>query len=363
MSGATTAPSSPSFQNPAARTLLRRHRFAILELLPWVLAIAAFYLFPGYRLLATQVLVLILFALSVDLIVGYAGIVTLGHTAYFGTGAYAAAMLARPEWQESICGLIGASAECTVGAQPVIGVVAGCIVGGLLGWLSGLIILRTRELTLLMLTLALTFILHELAKDIDGLTGTVLTGGFDGINFSPAPVLGLFEFDPIFYSTNYWYALGILFVGFLFIRTLIYSPFGTALVGIRENVRRMHAIGSPVQNRMLTVYTISCAIAGVAGAVWVQIQGNITIAVYEFDLAGGILIMVILGGTGRLYGAFIGVVVYMILENLTETVLGTDPPYWELVVGGALVLTVLFAPRGLLGIGEDVGKLVGRKRT
>ncbi len=339
--------------SPAVQQLLRRHRFRVVELLPWIAAIAVFYLFPGYRLLATQVLVLILFALSVDLIVGYAGIVTLGHTAYFGTGAYAAALLARPEWQETLW---------NVGAQPLVGIAAGTVAGALLGLISGWIILRTRELTLLMLTLALTFLLHELAKDIDGLTGTLITGGFDGINFTMNPILGIFEFDPIFYSTNYWYAFAVLVVGFLIVRTIVNSPFGATLVGIRENVRRMHAVGSPVQRRMLMVYVISCAIAGLAGAVWVQVQDNVTIAVYEFELAGAILIMVILGGTGRLYGAFIGVLVYMILENLTETVLGTDPPYWELVVGGALVLTVLFAPRGLLGIGEDVSTMLGRKR-
>lgn len=339
--------------NASANALIRRHRFRLFELLPWICIIVAFYLFPGDRGFMVQVLVLILFALSVDLIVGYAGIVTLGHTAYFGTGAYAAALLGRPEWQEALFG---------IGAQPLIGLVAGGIAGGLLGLVSGWVILRTRELTLLMLTLALTFILHELAKDIDGLTGTVITGGFDGINLATKPILGIFEFDPIFQSINYWYAAAALLVGFILIRTIVHSPFGAALVGIRENVRRMHAIGSPVQDRMLNVYVISCAIAGVAGAIWVQVQDNITIAVYEFELAGTILIMVILGGTGRLYGAFIGVLVYKILEDQTENVLGTDPPYWELVVGGALVLTVLFAPRGLLGIGEDVGAMLGRRR-
>ena len=331
-------------EHSAAQSLLRRHRFRLVELLPWIAAIGVFYLFPGYRLLATQVLVLILFALSVDLIVGYAGIVTLGHTAYFGTGAYGAAMLANAGWQE-----------------PITGVVVGAAAAAVLAVVTGWIILRTRELTLLMLTMALTFILHELAKDIDDLTGQVITGGFDGINFEMDPILGLFAFDPVFFGVNYWYALAFLLIGFLLMRSIVNSPFGATLVGIRENVRRMHAIGSPVSGRMLTVYTISGAIAGVAGAVWVQIQGNITIAVYEFELAGAILIMVILGGTGRLYGSFIGVLVYMILENLTETVLGTDPPYWELAVGGALVLTVLFAPRGLLGIGEDVQRILWRR--
>jgi len=313
---------------PAAESLLRKHRFRLVELLPWVFAIAVFFLFPGYRLLATQILVLILFALSVDLIVGYAGIVSLGHAAFFGTGAYTAALLANAGWQE-----------------PLTALAAAAIVAGILGLISGWIILRTHGLTLLMLTMALGIMLYELAKDLDG-----ITGGFDGINFENDAILGLFPFDPLYFTTNYWYALVFLFIGFLVMRTVVNSPFGWSLVGIRENVRRMHAIGTPVQQRMRQVYVISAMLAGVAGALWVQVQGNITIGVYEFEMSGNILIMVILGGTGRLYGAFVGVIVFTLLENLTETVLGTDPPYWELVVGVALVLTVLYAPRGLLGV-------------
>jgi len=313
---------------PAADSLLRGHRFRFIELLPWIAAIAVFFLFPGYRLLATQILVLILFALSVDLIVGYAGIVSLGHAAFFGTGAYTAALLANAGWQE-----------------PLTALAAAAIAAGILGLVSGWIILRTHGLTLLMLTMALGIMLYELAKDLDG-----ITGGFDGINFETDAILGLFPFDPLYFTTNYWYALVFLFIGFLVMRTVVNSPFGWSLVGIRENVRRMHAIGTPVQQRMRQVYVISAMLAGVAGAVWVQVQGNITIGVYEFEMSGNILIMVILGGTGRLYGAFVGVIVFTLLENLTETVLGTDPPYWELVVGIALVLTVLYAPRGLLGV-------------
>ena len=312
----------------AAASLMRAHRFRAIELLPWAAAIAVYFLFPGYRLLATQVLVLILFAISLDLIVGYAGIVSLGHAAFFGTGAYTAAMLADAGWQE-----------------PLSALALGAVTAGLLGYVSGWIILRTRELTLLMLTMALGIILYELAKDLDD-----ITGGFDGINFENDAILGLFPFDVLYYSSNYWYAFAFLVLGFLVARTVVYAPFGRSLVGIRENVRRMHAIGTPVQQRMRHVYVIAAMIAGVAGAIWVQVQGNITIGVYEFEMSGNILIMLILGGTGRLYGAFIGVTVFTILENLTETVLGTDPPYWELVVGVALVVTVLFAPRGLLGV-------------
>jgi ABC-type branched-subunit amino acid transport system permease subunit len=323
----------------SSRLLLRDHKFRGVEAIPWLIAIAVYFAFPGYRLLATVILVMILFAVSLDLIVGYAGIVSLGHTALFGTGAYAAALLANNGWTEPLSGLL-------------IAIVVAAIMGAISGW----IILRTHGLTLLMLTMAFSIILYELAKDLDVITiggrEITLTGGFDGINFSNDAILGLFKFDSVWYSVNYWYALVFLFVGFLVVRTIVYSPFGRALVGIRENVDRMHAIGSPVQARKLTAYIISAAIAGAAGAIWVQVRGNITIAVYEFEAAGAVLIMIILGGTGRLYGAFLGAALYLFLEEQTETFLGTDPPYWELIIGVALILTVLFTRGGLIGIGE-----------
>lgn len=327
-----------SVQSRAAGALLSSHRIRWIEALPWVIAIAVFFAFPGYRLLATQILVLILFALSLDLIVGYTGIVSLGHTAYFGTGAYTAALLASNGWAEPLSGLAAALAAAA-----------------LFGLITGWVVLRTHGLTLLMLTMAATIMLYELAKDLD-----FITGGFDGINFENDAILGLVPFDVVWYSSNYWYALFFLFAFFWLARAIVHSPFGRALIGIRENVARMHAIGSPVKRRKLTIYVISAGIAGVAGAIWVQIQGNITPAVYEFELAADVLIMIILGGTGRLYGAFLGVVAFKILENVTETVLGTDQPYWMLAIGITLIFTVLFARRGLLGLFGDIGKIFGR---
>ncbi len=320
--------------------LLTDHRFQLYEALPWLLAIAVFFAFPGYRLLATQILCMILFALSLDLLVGYTGIATLGHTAFFGTGAYVAALLATNGWTEPISGLLLAA----LGAA-------------LLGGLSGWVVLRTHGLTLLMLTMALTIMLHELANDFDD-----LTGGFDGINFENTPIFGIFEFDPIWFGVNYGYVLAVLFVLFLLIRAIVYSPFGRMLIGIRENSRRMHAIGTPVHSRMVAIYVISSAIAGVAGALWVQVQGNITTAVLSFELSGEVLIMLILGGTGRLYGAFVGATAFKLLENMTEQILGTDQPYWMLAIGLLLVFTVLFARRGLLGLLEDAVSLFQRER-
>ena len=338
MATPTTAQAATTGPGLAARALLSHHRIRWVEAIPWVIAIAVFFAFPGYRLLATQILVLTLFALSLDLIVGYAGIVSLGHTAYFGTGAYTAALLASNGW-----------------AEPLSGLAAALVLAALFGLVTGWVVLRTHGLTLLMLTMAATIMLYELAKDLD-----FITGGFDGINFENDPILGVLPFDVVWYSSNYWYALFFLFAFFWLIRTIVHSPFGRALIGIRENVARMHAIGSPVRRRKLTVYVISAGIAGVAGAIWVQVQGNITPAVYEFELAADVLIMIILGGTGRLYGAFLGVLAFKILENVTETILGTDQPYWMLAIGLALIFTVLFARRGLFGIFEDAAKALGR---
>lgn len=325
----------------AVLALLNAPRLRPLEALPWLVALVVYFLLPSYRLLATQILCMILFALSLDLIVGYAGIVSLGHTAFFGTGAYTAALLASGGWVEPLSGLLLAA-----------------VVAAWLGFVSGWVVLRTHGLTLLMLTMAFTIMLHELATDLDQ-----ITGGFDGINFENSAIFGRFEFDPVWFGVNYWYVLCSLFVLFLVSRAIVHAPFGWALVGIRENVRRMHAIGAPVHWRRVTIYVISAAMAGVGGALWAQVQGNITPSVLSFELAGEVLIMLILGGTGRLYGAFVGAAAFKLLEHFTEQILGTDQPYWMLAIGLLLILTVLFARRGLLGLCEDAVSALHRKTS
>ena len=124
----------------------------------------------------------------------------------------------------------------------------------------------------------------------------------------------MFDYD-LYGHTNYLYVLAVLAVIFYFVRRIVYSPFGQALTGIRENVRRMHAIGSPVHRRLVTVYAVSAAIAGVAGALFTQTNAYVTLTVFDFDNSAKVMVMLILGGTGRLYGAFLGAAVYMILED------------------------------------------------
>jgi branched-chain amino acid transport system permease protein len=319
--------------------LATRHRLRLWEALPWLIAAAAFFIFPDRMVFGSQVLVMVLFALSLDLILGFAGIVSLGHAAFFGVGAYAAALLTqRWSWEEPISGLFFAA-----------------VVAAAAGAASGWLLLRYRGLTLLVLTLATTIMLQEL-----GNLSRDLTGGYDGLpGLTYTPLLGFFDYD-LYGHVNYLYALAVLFVLFFVVRRIVYSPFGQTLAGIRENVARMHAVGSPVHGRLVTVYTIAAAIAGVAGALFTQTNQYVTLGVFDFDNSAGVMVMLILGGAGRLYGAFVGAVIYMVLQ---DTLSKASPQYWQFAVGLMLVLTVLFARRGLLGLIEDAARLVkpGRK--
>jgi branched-chain amino acid transport system permease protein len=331
---------APAARARATAFLATRHRLHLWEALPWVMALAAFFIFPDRMVFGSQVLVMVLFALSLDLILGFAGIVSLGHAAFFGLGAYAAALLMqRLDWQEPISGLLAAAAVAAAG-------------GAASGWL----LLRYRGLTLLVLTLATTIMLQELGNLFRD-----LTGGYDGIpGLTFTPLLGLFDYDLLYGHVNYLYALAVLLVLFFVVRQIVHSPFGQTLAGIRENVARMHAIGSPVHWRLLTVYTISAAVAGVAGALFTQTNQTVTLGVFDFDNSAGVMVMLILGGTGRLYGAFVGAVIYMVLQDYLSKV---SPQYWQFAVGLMLVLTVLFARRGLLGLLEDAGRLMTARRN
>jgi branched-chain amino acid transport system permease protein len=329
-----SAPTYDFAHHPAARALVERHRLSAWEALPWILAVAFYFAFPNHLGFGTDLLVTILFALSLDLALGYAGIVTLGHAAFFGAGAYTVGLLAHHGiWSEPISGLFLAAA-----------------VAGLIGLASGLILLRTTGLTLLMLTLCTMALLEEAAN-----MGEKYTGGFDGLpNLPIPPLFGLFEFNPLYPRVQYLYALGVLFLCFVFVRTLVYSPFGQSLTGIRENVLRMHAVGAPVNWRLVTCYTISAAIAGIAGGLWAQANAYVNMTTLSLDRAATVLIILVLGGYGRLYGAFIGAVIYMALSYVLSR---HYPTAWQLGLGLMLVLIALFARNGVIGLWD---KLYGR---
>ena len=325
--------------HPGARGLITRHRLRWWEALPWIIGLGFYFAFPDYLGFGAELLAMILFALSLDLALGYAGIITLGHAAFFGAGAYTVGMLAFYEiWTEPITSLLLAA-----------------LVAAIIGFLSGLVLLRTRGLTLLMLTLCTMALLQEAAN-----MARAYTGGFDGLpDLAIAPVFGVFEFNPLYANTQYLYSLGVLLVCFIFVRTLIYSPFGQSLTGIRENLLRMHAIGSPVRLRLVICYTISAALAGIAGGLWAQTNAFVNLSALDLDRAATVFIVLILGGYGRLYGAFVGAVVYLALEHFLAKIY---PTAWQLGLGLLLVMIALFARNGILGIGEALWQRYSARR-
>ncbi|MGE5147148.1 MAG: ABC transporter permease, partial [Candidatus Eiseniibacteriota bacterium] len=304
-------------------------RWRIAEALPWVIGLAAYFLLDRNLSLGTQILVAILFALSLDLVMGYAGILTIGQAAFFGVGGYASGML---------------SAHLGI-ADPLLGLLAGAVMGAVVGFLSGWVVLRTQGLALLMLTLAVTQMLHEGAAKAIG-----LTGGHDGLQgVTRGPLFGVIAFD-FPGRTMYLYTLAVLFLAFLFARRLTYSQFGLGLHGIRENAARMMAIGSDVHLRRVVVYTIAAALAGVAGALSSQAIRLSSLDMINFERSAIVLVMLVLGGIGNLYGAFLGAAVYMTFENYVAK---ANPEYWYFWVGLFLILRTLYLPRGLYGLCVD----------
>jgi len=281
-------------------------------------------LFPLHLQLASQIAITALFALSLDLILGYAGIVSLGHAAFFGLGAYTAGIISKWGWGEPLSGLLIAAA-----------------VAGAVGYATSFIIARFRHLPLIMITLGLGLLLHEAAN-----SASWLTGGSDGLQGVKIwPLLGIFRFD-LYGYTAYAYSLAVLFLIFLVARRLINSPFGLALRGIRENAVRMPAIGAPSRSHVRTIYTIAAIIAGIAGALLAQTTQTVSLGTLDFQRSADVLVIVILGGAGRLYGGIVGAIIYMVARDQFS---GINPQYWFFWIGLLLVLVVIFLPNGILG--------------
>ncbi|HSW84938.1 MAG TPA: branched-chain amino acid ABC transporter permease [Usitatibacter sp.] len=301
----------------------------IFEAAFWAALLAAYFLLPGYRVLGSQILILALFALSLDLVLGYAGILTLGHAAFLGLGAYTAGLLAVHGWGEPLTGLL-----------------AGAAVAAIVGFATSFLVVRGEDLTRLMVTLGLGFLLYEAANK-----AAFVTGGVDGLSgVTMWKLFGVFPFD-LAGRTAYLYSLAVLFIVFLFLRRLARSPFGLALRGIRENRARMPAIGVPVRRRLVAAFTLGAAIAGIAGALLAQTTQFVGLDTLGFGRSADTVIMLVLGGTGRLYGALIGTGVFMIAQDYLS---GINPVYWQFWLGLLLVVFVFFARGGIMGAIERI---------
>ncbi len=323
----TSAETSPATASPRLKLASAWH------LLPWAIALVFYLSAGGYLSVGTHALIMVLLTLSLDLALGQAGIITLGPAAFFGFGAYAAGIFAAHVSNDALLGLAAAT-----------------VLTGIFGVLVGMLILHTSGVTLMMLTLAISALLAEFANQAHG-----LTGGDDGLQVvRMAPLFGVFRFD-LWGHTAYLYALAILLLWSLVAWRIMRSPFGRSLDGIRQNPRRMRAIGTPVWWRLVVAYGLSTAMAGTAGALEAQTTRAVGLGALSVLASGTVLVMLILGGTRRYYGAFLGAAVYVVVQNIAAQI---DPFRWMFIIGIMLMAVVLFLDNGLMGVADAVRRLL-----
>jgi branched-chain amino acid transport system permease protein len=298
-------------------------RFRAWEIVFWLIAFAAPWVFTKHALIVNEIAIVALFAVSLDLILGYTGIVSLGHAAFLGFGAYAAALFAKH-----------------VMPDPLFGLMVGIAASTALGAVCSLTIMRGSDLTRLMVTLGMALILMELANKLDW-----LTGGSDGLQgVVMGPLLGKFEFD-LMGRTAAWYSLSVLWVVFLLARRLIHSPFGATLKAVRDNRLRAMAIGIPVSARLAVAYTVAAGVAGAAGALMAQTTGFASLDVFSIERSADVMLMLVIGGVGWLYGGVFGAVLFKLLHDVISAI---TPQYWTFWIGLFLVVLVLVGREKLM---------------
>src|SRR5215467_8239878 len=313
------------------RRLATRARWRPLEYAFWLAALASLFLVPGRHLILTEIAWLALFALSLDLILGYAGIISLGHAAFFGLGSYLAALLAKR-------GIIN---------EPVLALVLSGVCAAVLGFATSFLVLRGSDLTRLMVTLGVALIMREIANQIPD-----ITGGADGLQgVVVAPILGMFHFD-IFGHVSYAYCLIVLFVLFLLARRVVYSPFGLSLRAVKGNPLRASSIGISINARLVAIYTFAAFYAGIAGALLAQTTAFASLDVFSFERSADLLLVLIIGGTGYLYGGLIGAVIFKLMQ---DWIANLTPQYWQFWIGLVLVLIVLVG-RDRIGLWTGGGR-------
>ncbi len=305
--------------SPAARSLRRYARWRWWELALFAALPISWLLLPRHALLLNEIAIVALFAVSLDLILGYAGIVSLGHAAFFGFGAYAAALFAKDAMPD-----------------PLVGLAVAIAASALLGLATSVLILRGTDLTRLMVTLGVASILYELANKLDWLTGGA--DGLQGVVMGPlATPFGRFDFD-LAGRTAYAYSLIVLAVSLFIARRIVQSPFGVSLQALRDNRLRAESIGLSVRLRLVAVYTIAAAIAGAAGALLAQTSGFASLDLFDFHRSAEVLLVLVIGGTGYLYGGVFGAIVFKLLHDLISA---WTPQYWNFWLGLFLVVLVL----------------------
>jgi branched-chain amino acid transport system permease protein len=305
---------------------------------PLIVALLLLALFPlvgstFYLQLGAKILIMAIFALSLDLLVGHTGMVSLGHAAYFGLAAYVLALIS-PKYE-------AANLWLTLPAAMGAAAVAALIIGAL--------VVRTGGVYFIMVTLAFAQMIYAVFHD------TKIAGGSDGIYITVRPELNIAGFKPLNLENPaefYYLALLLLAFVFWFLSRLLHSPFGRALAGIRINEQRMRSIGYPVFAYKLAAFAVAGGLAGLAGYLAACQFGFVNPDILAWHQSGIVLMMVILGGMGRLHGAVLGAFVYITLQEIfsTPAVLGDYAKHWQLAMGALIVVIVLAFPHGIGGL-------------
>ena len=326
-----------------------------LEVLPrgvqvtLVLGLVALIAFPFagtdfYTQMVTRMMIMAIFAMSLDLLLGVTGLVSLGHAAYFGLAGYALAFLMPQGEAVSLWWTLPLAV----------------LASGLGALIIGFFVVRTHGIYFIMVTMAFAQMVFFLFFD------NKVLGGSDGlyINFKPDTTLfGWMPFDLDNKRTLYYFTLAVMLVVYAFLRRLLWSPFGRALAGIRVNEHRMRAMGFGTFRYKLTAFTLAGALAGLAGYLWGTQTGYINPELMGFHMSAHAIMMVILGGMGNFAGAIVGAFAFEYLlhvfKDLPQVGSVNLGKHWQLWMGLFIVLLVTFAPRGILGLVERFGKRKG----
>lgn len=297
-------------------------RFEVILVLAIVLS---YFMFQDSLAFLTTIIIYAILALSYSFIYGQAGIVSMGHATLYGVASYAVAILASHQLND-----------------PLLGLLIGAIVGAITAWLTSWLFITTTGLTLAMLTIAVAQVFLEIANK-----AVWLTGGDDGFtDYETQPLFGMFEFD-MFGHTSYWYAAVLLVVVYLVLERLAQSDFGLVARAIKADAGRLETLGGSARPHLMKVYCVSGAVAGIAGALNAQTAAVVSVDSLGFMVSINVLIMVVLGGTQRLYGAVVGAVVFLGIQHFASNI---NPHHWLFVIGALLLVVMTVMPRGLTGL-------------
>ena len=293
------------------------------------LAVLPFAISPYQQDLVLKVLIYAIFALSLELLVGTTGLVSLGHAAFLGIGAYVAALGSPASESASVLWLLPAAMGCAA----------------LYALFVGALSLRTKGVYFIMVTLAFAQMAYFVFHD------TKLAGGSDGIYLNVKPVLGtLLDLDKR--GHFYYFVLAALVFTYALLALLLRSRFGHALAGIRTNEQRMRAVGFRTYPYKLAAFVIAGALAGLAGFLLAVKDGVVNPDLLSWHESGGVLLMLILGGLGHLRGAVIGAVAFTLLKELysSQGIVGPLADHWQLTFGLTIIAFVALLPKGLMGL-------------